>query len=212
MAQGYVNIYECPHGCKAPGNKPIAATIRGWKKHMTKNHSLGTQPGWTDEQLATLVGARPNDPEAGRTLFIAEAEEGAAPMAEGAEAIEGPSAEARAAQTVKIKTDAASRKISAKMNKMQQKFAEQIPKLLNARLAQAGDEWKMEDKDMEFLSESIENCFDVLDVEFAVAPISKTLTSPLWVLLFPIIASVMIFLPKLMEAAKKKANEAEVKE
>jgi hypothetical protein len=65
----YVNIYECPEGCKAQGGKPIAATIRGWKKHMTHAHGQ-----WTDEQLAAIVGASTTTPEDGKAQFLAESE------------------------------------------------------------------------------------------------------------------------------------------
>lgn len=66
----YVNIYECPEGCKAQGGKPIAATIRGWKKHMTHAHGQ-----WTDEQLAAIVGASTVTPEDGKAQFLAESGE-----------------------------------------------------------------------------------------------------------------------------------------
>jgi hypothetical protein len=69
MMSDYVNIYECPEGCKAQGGKPIAATIRGWKKHMTHAHGQ-----WTEDQLAAIVGASAPNAESGKAEFLAEAE------------------------------------------------------------------------------------------------------------------------------------------
>jgi len=196
----YIYQYECPEGCKGQGGKPIAATIRGWKKHMTKQHG-----GYTDEQLSAIVGAAPASPEAGRELFLSEAGETPQTSAEAAAA--APAPEPSPEKVVEIKTDAAARKLSAKMNKMQKKLAEAIPAILNTKLETAGGEWKMSDSDKEFLSEAFENCFDVLDVEFRVAPISKTLTSPLWVLLLPVIALAVIYIPKVMQNAGKVGKE-----
>lgn len=198
MTAGYVNVYECPMGCKAQGGKPIAATIRGWKKHMTKQHGE-----WTQEQLAVLVGASTPNPEAGRSLFLSE--DAAAPEGKPDDGTEAPGTPTDTeAASVKLKTDAASRKVSAKMNKMQKKFADKIPQLLNKALEQKGAEWQLDDSDKELLSESVENCFDVLDVEFAMAPISAKLSNPLWVLLLPLLALAIIFGPKAAANIKPK--------
>src|SRR3974377_2438043 len=69
MAEGYINVYECPKGCKAPGGKPIAATIRGGKKHMTRKHG-----GWREEQLAQFAGGEAPGPN-GKDLFGHDVEE-----------------------------------------------------------------------------------------------------------------------------------------
>jgi len=68
MAAGYTNIYECPKGCKAQGGKPIAATIRGWKKHMSRNHG-----GWNETQLAAIAGAQAPSAN-GKSLFADDVE------------------------------------------------------------------------------------------------------------------------------------------
>lgn len=196
MSNSNQNIYECPEGCKAQGERPIAASIRGWKKHMTRQHQ-----GYTQEQLDAIVGATPPSSQAGKDLFLSEFDDAdkVAPHATDGVAGEGGGSVASPDKTVEVKTDAAARKLSAKMNKMQAKFAKKIPEIMNNALKSQGDEWQMADDDKETLAEAIENCFEVLDVEFRVAPISKVLTNPLWVFMLPIFALLLIFLPKAMK-------------
>lgn len=188
MAAGYINTLECPKGCKAGGGKPIAATVRGWKKHMTRNHD-----GYTEEQLTAVVGATAPDAGVGRDLFLNEIESGVQASIGGEVKPIDDATGAATPPVVDIRTDATSRKLSAKMNKMKKNFADQIPKIVNAALKQKGDEWIMDDSDKEMLSESVESCFDVLDIQFQMAPMGFVLENPLWVLLYPVLTLAFIF-------------------
>ena len=201
MAPGYVNIYECPFGCKASGNRPIAASIRGWKKHMTRSHQ-----GWNQEQLDVLIGTGARDPAAGREAFLAEADKEPS-LFIGAEGVtDKPSPEQSAAdiaaKTTELKTDAMARKFSGKINKMKKSIAEKFPQALSAAIKDKGPEWALSKEDSELFAESIENCFDVLDVDFRITPVSTILTNPLWVLVLPLLALVLIFVPKAVQSAQ----------
>ena len=208
MAQGYVNIYECPFGCKASGNRPIAASIRGWKKHMTRSHQ-----GWNQEQLDVLIGTNARDPVAGREAFLAEADKEPSLFmgAEGVTDKPSPeqSAEDAAKQTKELKIDAMARKFSGKINKMKKSIAEKFPQALSAAIKDKGPEWALSKEDSELFAESIENCFDVLDVDFRITPVSTILTNPLWVLVLPILALFLIFVPKAVQNAAVQARNKE---
>jgi hypothetical protein len=192
-------------GCKAHGDKPIAASPRGWKKHMTRQHG-----GYTQEQLAAALGAVAPDSEVGRDLFLSEADgvtdspsnrDGDTGEEQGEGKISSPE------KIKEIKTDAAARKLSAKFNKFQKKITEQLTKALSSAVEEKGSEWAMDEGDQEMFKESLENCFEVLDVEFNIAPITAQLTNPLWVLLMPLLALALIFVPKAIKNLPKEKEE-----
>lgn len=200
----YVNTLECPLGCKAQGDKPIAATLRGWKKHMTRQHGK-----WTEEQVRALEGISPPsaNPEKGRDLFLSEVDETTDTPAVPTEKVVSIDAEAEARKTVDLKTDAMGKKFNAKLNRMKKAVAEKLPQALGKAVEDKGPEWLLDKDDTEILSESIENCFDILDIDFKITPYSATLTNPLWVLILPLLACILVFAPKAAKAARKEQNE-----
>jgi len=190
------NIYECPQGCKAQGGQPIAATVRGWKKHMTRNHG-----GYNQDQLDAILATMAPNAEAGKAEFLAAGDVMEFP---------GPAkTEATAAtpekETTSIKTDAAAKRLSAKMNKFKKSIADKIPQAVNGALKDKGPEWQMTEDDRAMLSESFENCLEVLDVDFQIQPIGMVLSNPLWVLLLPILTLLLIFGMKAIENRPKES-------
>jgi len=189
--------YPCPYKGTEKGNKHCnrdADTVRGWKVHMTRQHSEYTQ-----EQLQQVLGASGGNTEEGRSQFLAELErEGDAPGALG-DAVASPTkdnptpTDPAPEKTVALKTDATGKKLSAKFNKFKTRLADQFPKAIDAALKDKGSEWQMDESDRGILTESIESCFEVLDIEFKVAPINMQLSNPLWVLLLPVLALLLVF-------------------
>jgi hypothetical protein len=201
----YVPIYECPKGCKAAGNKPIAATIRGWKKHMTKQHG-----GFSDEELSAIIASvpmpsSPSGSESGKDAFLKENE---APLP-GAIPIDRPrnTPEEEQAKAVKIKTDEMAKRYNQRINKMRKRISEALPRAVGEAVKKKGPIWQLSQDDSELLSESVENSLDVLDIDFQITPISATLTNPLWVLLLPFLALLLIFVPKAMLAAEEERGQ-----
>ena len=118
-------------------------------------------------------------------------------------------AAAQAAQkTVSLKTEAIGKKFNAKLNKMKRSFAEALPKAVGVAVREKGPEYALTDEDTEILAESVENCLEILDIDFQVQPFTTTLTNPLWVLILPVLALILVFAPKTY-AAQKKAKENE---
>lgn len=195
------NTLACPLGCKTASGYAIASTIRGWKKHMSLRHG-----SYSEEQLNELLGGARKTPEEGKAEFLGEVDsppETLQPEPEPA----APTAEA----TKSMRTEAVSRKLSGRMNKFKKTVAEKIPQILSNAVKDQGAEWQLSESDSELLAEATENSLDVLEVDFQVQPISKTLTSPWWALIFPMMALLMIFIPKLpaITAALKAKQEEE---
>lgn len=189
--------FDCPRGCKRKNGDPVATTIKGWKRHMTSAHGK-----FTDEELNKVLGTGPIDPEQGRAEFLRDID---APLETPTPAPEATDVQASAQEkTVEVKTDAVSKKFSGRLNKFKEKLARKIPEALNDVIKEKGPEFLMSDSDVEMFSEAIENCFEVLDIDFRIAPVSKTLTNPLWVLLLPALVCVMIFAPKAVRYAQLK--------
>jgi hypothetical protein len=195
--------YLCPYKGTPQGIKICESpfsTPRGWKGHMTRQHGEYTQ-----EQLAAALGAVAPDSEAGRALFLSEGsvtdDSGATPNVEVVN-------EEEEAKTKKLKTDAAAKKLSAKFNKFQEKITERLTEALSNSVKEKGPEWAMSDEDRELFAESLENCFEVLDVQFNITPINATLTNPLWVLLLPLMVLALIFGPKAMKNLPKEKTDA----
>jgi hypothetical protein len=195
------NTLKCPRGCTAVGGYPIASTIRGWKLHMTNQHG-----GFADEQLQAVLGASTKTPEEGKLEFLSEADKPLTP--EQVAEFDGAPAPT---PSVPVKTEAVSRRLSGKMNKFKKTIADKFPRMIENALRDQ-PELALSESDRELLTEGVENSLDVLEVDFQVAPISKTLTSPWWALIFPLLALIIVFLPKLpaiLELAKAKRAEVE---
>ena len=199
------NIYECPRGCKAQGGKPIAASIRGWKKHMTRNHG-----GYDETELAAIVGAAPPDIERGRELFLSEAEQSQTVSDETGKTAGSSgqdTGEPARIDTISIKKEQMARKFSARMNKFKEKLAARLTQGINLIAVDKSPDWALSEDDEKLFSESLENCFEILDIDFQIRPVQKTLENPLWVLALPLAALLMIFLPKIMKAAAQNKQE-----
>ena len=176
---------------------------------MTRKHG-GYEPVDLDRALG--VSAAP-DSEQGRMQFLAEA--GSVPDLPTGQATDGQgepkptgTEETPARTTTELKTDAVAKRFSGKLNKMKKALAEKVPRALNEAIKDKGPEWQLTTDDSEMLTESVENCFEILDIDFRITPFSTVLSNPLWVLLLPVIVLIAIFLPKQM-AQLKKAEPAE---
>jgi hypothetical protein len=195
-------MFECPHGCMSPkGEKSISISIIGWKRHMTAKHG-----SYTEEEVSKVLGTGPRNAVEGKNAFLSASEAVADPSATS----DAPKPEAPKPEesTRKIKTDEVGKKFSGKLNKMKKAIADKFPTMLNQAIKDKGPEWQLSSEDSDFFAEAIENCFEVLDIDFRITPISTTLTNPLWVLLLPALVLVMIFIPKVVANARTESTES----
>jgi hypothetical protein len=87
------------------------------------------------------------------------------------------------------------KKVRRAMNRFKTKVAD-IPILWFHSQAKANPEWELDKEEQELIKDSIETVFDVLDIEVEIQPLSWTLQSVWWVLSYPILAFVFLFLVK----------------
>lgn len=196
------SIYNhCPRGCKPKPGKYIAQTIKGWKRHMTATHG-----DYTQEELDAIVGVVSPDSSSGREQFLSEAEKPAQELPGTSETPATDAAAPQAARTVNVKTEQATKRMSGKLNAFKDKLSKKLPERINDSLKENAPEWAMNSGDLDFLTESIKDSFDVLDINFEVRPIGVTLSNPLWVLALPGLALLVIFLPIIMKNARKQLD------
>jgi hypothetical protein len=88
-----------------------------------------------------------------------------------------------------------SKKIRKAMSKFKGKVAS-VPILWFHNQAKDNPEWELDKDEQELLTDSIETVFEVLDVNFEIEPLSWTLTSVWWVVSYPLLAFLFLFLTK----------------
>jgi len=191
-----LNIYECPHGCKSQGKQPVAATVRGWKKHMTQRHG-----GWQEAQLAAIVGNVAPSAN-GHGLFDADAERiisglpGQTPLHEG-KAVEEPdsSTQTAAPEQSPIK------RVQLKSKKLR-KFLSSLPEVF---LKAKGIEPDADDKEL------IDTASEMLEEMFGIAlevPEEMWVIRSRWVaLLIPIFAVALVWMKHEFTAQLFKSKE-----
>lgn len=186
MAAGYTQVYECPHGCKAQGGKPIAATIRGWKKHMTRNHG-----GYDDAQLAAIVGAAAPNPETGRARFLSEVDTVDTPglfaEADGETTRAESPMEGNAVDAARSTPEPAKKRVKFKPKAMRE-FLSGLPEMF---FKSKGIETDEADKNLlDAASQMLEELFGI---EFEVPDTNWVIKSRLLALLFPFAAVLVIY-------------------
>lgn len=197
--------YQCPK-C----DTTRIHTIKGWKTHMTRAHG-GYKEHDLDKVLGTTLPA--DDTGQGKMAFLAEMEGlDTPPKDTQVEKPPTPPTGQEAQKTAELKTDAVARRMSGKLNKFKKNLAEKIPKVLNKAIKDKGPEWQLDTEDSELLAESVENCFEILDLEFRITPISLVLQNPLWVLLLPLTVLLLIFSGKTIQNRPKAPEEAKAAE
>lgn len=168
-------------------------SIVGWKRHMTRSHG-----GYKEADLDKVLGNMPREADGqGKMQFLAEMEAlDEPPKGTPAEKPPTPATAPETAKTSELKTDAMARRMSGKLNKFKKSLADKVPKVMNKAIKAKGPEWQLDTEDSELLSESVENCFEILDLQFNITPISVILKNPLWVLLLPLTVLIFIFTGK----------------
>lgn len=87
------------------------------------------------------------------------------------------------------------KKVRKAMNRFKTKVAD-VPILWFHQQAKVHPEWELDADERDLLKDAIETVFDVLDIEIEIQPLSWTLTSVWWVLSYPVLAFVYLFLVK----------------
>jgi hypothetical protein len=93
------------------------------------------------------------------------------------------------------KTIKMSRKMKRAMDKLKDKAAN-LPIMWFHQQAKNNPEWELDDDEKELITDAIGTVFEVLDIEIEIQPLSWTLTSIYWVLGYPIVAFLFLFLTK----------------
>lgn len=101
------------------------------------------------------------------------------------------------------------KKMRAEMKKLKKKIAEDIPELFFNRRAEQLDQpaWKLTEDESEAIADSVNMVLEVLDIDFAIEPLNYTLTSIWWVLAYPCIVILGIFMLKQQEIMRKENPE-----
>jgi hypothetical protein len=103
------------------------------------------------------------------------------------------------------------KKVRRAMNRFKTKISD-VPILWFHQQAKSHPEWELDDDEKELIKDSVETVFDVLDIEVEIQPLSWTLTSIWWVLSYPLLAFVFLFLTKksLTMQADQEENDAAI--
>lgn len=207
---------NCPRGCTRKG-KPIPInSLRGWKRHMTAKHG-----GWENPEMdSAMLSAGTATPGEGEQVPGVEAdfssfandlpdsENGAPATASPA----GPTDQAAPppATFSKVKTDAASQRLTKKMEKVKRQLAEALPRAVDVFTADKGPEWKLDDSQRDMLTDAVESVFDMLDVSFEIQQFNVQLRSRFWIFLYPLTVLIMIFATKAARAPKQETEPEQV--
>jgi len=87
------------------------------------------------------------------------------------------------------------KKVRRAMNKFKTKVAD-VPIMWFHTQAKRRPEWELDKDEQELLKDAVDTVFEVLDIEIEIEPLSWTLTSVWWVISYPILAFVFLFLTK----------------
>lgn len=100
-----------------------------------------------------------------------------------------------AVQEKKTKTVKMSKKMKKAMDKLKSKSAN-LPILWFHQQAKVNPEWELDEEEKELITDSIETVFELLDINIEIMPWEMTLTSIWWVVGYPVLAFVFLFLTK----------------
>lgn len=88
-----------------------------------------------------------------------------------------------------------SKNIKKAMNKFKKKVAE-FPIAWFHQQAKGNPEWELDEEEKDLITDAIGTVFELLDIEFAIEPLSVQLTSIWWVIAYPVLTFVFLFLTK----------------
>lgn len=98
-----------------------------------------------------------------------------------------------------------SKKVRRAMNRFKTKVAD-LPIMWFHQQAKDRPEWELDKDEQDLLKDSIDTVFEVLDVEVEIEPLSWTLTSVWWVISYPVLAFVFLFLSKKQQTMDKEKD------
>jgi hypothetical protein len=87
------------------------------------------------------------------------------------------------------------KKVRKAMDRFKVKVAN-VPIMWFHSQAKSNPEWELDADEKAMLKDAVETVFDVLDIGVEIEPLSWTLTSVWWVLSYPVLAFVFLFLTK----------------
>lgn len=115
---------------------------------------------------------------------------------------------AASSQTSERKRVNVTKKVRRAMNRLKTKTAN-VPIMWFHAQAKEHPEWELDADERDMLKDAVETVFEVLDIEIEIEPLSWTLTSVWWVISYPILAFVFLFLTKKSLTMDKEQPENE---
>lgn len=97
--------------------------------------------------------------------------------------------------TSKAKRIKLSRKMQKAMDKLKAKTSK-LPIMYFHNKAKKNPEWELDDDEKEIIEDAFFTVFEVLDIEIQIEPLNITLQSIWWILSYPMLAFVFLFLTK----------------
>jgi hypothetical protein len=101
------------------------------------------------------------------------------------------------------------KKMKKAMNRLKSKTAN-VPIMWFHMQAKSNPEWELDEEEKELLQDAVDTVFEVLDIDILIEPLNVTLTSIWWVISYPILAFVFLFLTKKSLTMNKEQAETEI--
>lgn len=174
---------EKPFVCEACGTG-VAQTLRGLKKHITQVHGE-----LAPELIARAVEAASAAAQPMPFSNLENAVKGSPDVETGAEKT-SPSPTPPVGQPSKV-----TRQVKIINKRIGKNLSESLCRIIDIGLFR---EARLTEEEKDELEKSLEIVFDVFDVQFEITPIQVTLRNPLWILAFPVISILSIFMGREM--------------
>lgn len=102
-----------------------------------------------------------------------------------------------------------SKKMKSAMKRLKGKTAN-VPIMWFHMQAKNNPEWELDEEEKELLKDAVDTAFEVLDIDIVIEPLNITLESIWWVISYPILAFVFLFLTKKSLTMNKEQAESEL--
>jgi len=143
--------------------------------------------------------------------FLEDASPASSPSTPEGETLLGSSATFDDAEVKKTKRIKMSRKMQKAMDRLKKKTA-QLPIMYFHSKAKDHPEWELDAEETELIEDAFSTVFEILDIEIQIEAVNWTLTSIYWVLSYPVLAFVFLFLTKKALVIDKENRERGITE
>ena len=188
-------------------------TLGDWKKHMTNEHG-----GYSDAELQHAAGsgeegayitgedsfeqyaARMPSTESGLRDSVVDSSVKSPGNTAGESPTDGTVEESAGFFDVQpsVRRIEMSKNMKKQLKRMKQLIAEKAPRIVFQRIAEQRHQpsFALTDTEADFVSESIEVAFEAFGIQFEIMETDIVLTSKIWLLLYPVLVILSVFLLK----------------